>query len=246
MFKRILGNSIFLVSVMGLLLSCGKQETPVAAQAGQVESKNLHTPTPTVDISNKGGENEKTDSNLGKPVIVSRNEWNAKVPVGEAKQHSIRFITIHHTASLQKKGTVIEKKMQSLQNFSQSKSQLASGKMKPVWFDVPYHYYVAVDGKIAEGREVQFVGDTNTDYDPTGHALIVLEGDFQTENPSEAQMESLRNLVVWLSNRSNVPSIKIKAHNDYASTICPGENLKALLGKFREKVDETMKLNKKQ
>jgi hypothetical protein len=225
-------------------LSCGKQQGPVAAQAEQVESMNLQTPLPTVDISKNGGQNEKTDPNPGKPVIVSRQEWKAKMPIGEAKQHSIRFITIHHTASLQKKGMPIERKMQSLQNFSQSKSQLASGKMKPVWFDVPYHYYIAVDGKIAEGREIQFVGDTNTDYDPTGHALIVLEGDFQTEHPSDAQMESLRNLVVWLSHRWNVPSTNIKAHNDYASTICPGENLKALLPKFREKVDETMKLNK--
>ncbi len=163
------------------------------------------------------------------PLIISRKSWNAKEPIGKGKEHQINLITIHHTASLQNKKLSIEKKMQNLQNFSQSESKLASGKLKPVWFDIPYHYYIAFDGKIAEGREIKFAGDTNTDYDPTGHALIVLEGNFETEEVSNEQQKSLQELVIWLASKYNVSADKIKGHNDLAKTACPGKNLKKLL-----------------
>ncbi|MBK6725453.1 MAG: N-acetylmuramoyl-L-alanine amidase [Acidobacteria bacterium] len=90
------------------------------------------------------------------PMIISRADWKAQKAIGEGRPHSIRYITIHHTGELQKPGRTIEAKMQSLQNFSQSVSKLASGKTKPAWFDVPYHFYIATDGKIAEGRELGF------------------------------------------------------------------------------------------
>jgi N-acetyl-anhydromuramyl-L-alanine amidase AmpD len=180
---------------------------------------------------------EKVVQEAGRPDIVSRKKWNAKDPVGKVKEQTIRFITIHHTATPQKESVPIEKKLQNLQSFSQREDRLASGKLKPVWFDVPYHYYIAVDGKIAEGREIKFVGDTNTEYDPTGHALVVLEGNFQTEQPTSGQLESLKKLIAWLASRWKVPASEIKAHDDYAATACPGENLKKLLPALRQNLE---------
>ena len=175
---------------------------------------------------------------ISRPKIISRKKWKAKNAVGKSSKHTISRITIHHTATLQNEKLTIEKKMQNLQNFSQNPGRLASGKSKPAWFDVPYHYYIAVDGKIAEGRKIKFVGDTNTEYDPSGHALIVLEGNFQTEQPSSEQRESLQKLVAWLSLKWKVSTAEIKAHNDYAATACPGENLKKLLPSLRQKTGE--------
>jgi hypothetical protein len=188
------------------------------------------TPSPTPDRTVK------------KPDIISRKDWQAKDPIVEAKEHTVRFITIHHTATKQKEGVSIEKKMRNLQNFSQTESRLASGKLKPAWSDVPYHFYIAADGKIAEGRELIFVGDTNTDYNPTGHALIVLEGSFDTEEPTAAQQNALPALAAWLASQYNVPTADIKAHNDYASTACPGKNLKKLLPSIQDKVWEMVKV----
>jgi len=191
------------------------------------------------------GKRENTDSastrlfrQTSRPKIVSRKKWKAKNAIGKVKEHTVGYITIHHTATFQNEKLTIKKKMQNLQNFSQSEGRLASGKAKPAWFDVPYHYYIAVDGKIAEGREIKFVGDTNTEYDPTRHALIVLEGNFQTEQPSSKQRESLQKLVAWLSFNWKVSGSEIKAHNDYAATACPGENLKKLLPTLRQKTNE--------
>jgi N-acetyl-anhydromuramyl-L-alanine amidase AmpD len=176
-----------------------------------------------------------------RPKIISRKKWKAKDPVGKVSEHRIRYITIHHTGTLQNEKLPIEKKMQNLQSFSQREDRLASGKVKPAWFDVPYHYYIAADGKIAEGREIKFVGDTNTEYDPTGHALVVLEGNFETESPSVKQLESLQELVSWLSSNWKVSASEIKAHNDYAKTACPGQNLKKLLPALQLKIGDKKK-----
>jgi hypothetical protein len=185
----------------------------------------------------------KLDVEKLRPKIISRKDWEASAPVGNGKVHMIRSITIHHTATLQKKDVKIEKKMQNLQKFSQTESPLANGRMKPVWFDIPYHYYVAADGKIAEGRELKFVGDTNTNYDPTGHALVVLEGNFETEEPTAGQLKSLTALTAWLAAKYKVSMSEIKVHNDFAATACPGVNLKKLIPELTEKIGRIVKEN---
>jgi hypothetical protein len=168
-----------------------------------------------------------------RPKVIPRDDWGANRPVGEGKKHEIKFITIHHTATAQNLNGVIGTKMRNLQAFSQREDKLASGKSKPAWFDIPYHYYIAADGQIAEGREIKFAGDTNTEYDPAGHALIVLEGNFNNEQPTPVQVETLKQTVAWLARKYKVASENIKGHGDYAKTECPGENLKKLIPELR-------------
>jgi alpha-L-fucosidase 2 len=183
----------------------------------------------------RSGESKALEFKPAEPEIVSRAQWGAKPPVAEMKRHKINRITIHHTATLQKKDRSVEQKLKALQEFSQKEGKLGSGKVKPAWPDVPYHYYVDVHGRIAEGRSLEFVGDTNTEYDPAGHALVVLEGNFEEEQPSAAQLAALHSLIQWLAERFHVTPEAIQAHNDFANTACPGRNLKALLPEIRAK-----------
>lgn len=176
-------------------------------------------------------------SEISPPKMLSRKDWNARDALREKMTaHKISYITIHHTAYPQKPQLALEKKMQNLQSFSQTANKLDSGKEKPAWGDIPYHYYVAADGQIAEGREIDFAGDSNTNYDPAGHALIVLEGNFQNETPAAEQVESLEKLVFWLARKYKVSPSAVKGHNDYAATGCPGVNLKNLLEPLRVKL----------
>lgn len=178
---------------------------------------------------------------LTKPNIVSRQAWGAKEPVGEMKQHTPSHLTVHHTAALQKRKASLEEKMRSLQSFSQSPGTLAGGRRKPAWPDVPYHFYISVDGRIAEARDINFVGDTNTDYDPTGHVLVVLEGNFEKEQPSMQQIQALNELSLWLAVTWKIPASNINGHKDFASTACPGKNLENELPRLRKNIAENTK-----
>jgi hypothetical protein len=166
--------------------------------------------------------------------ILSRSEWGAKPPTAAMKPHRPSRITIHHTATPQKLERALQDKMQALQRFSQNEGQLANGKPKPAWPDVPYHFYIDCKGGVAEGRDVGFVGDTSTEYDPAGHVLVVLEGNFEEAPVPDAQWSSLVKVVSWLAAAYRVVPGDVRGHRDYAQTLCPGKHLEALLPKLRE------------
>ncbi|TBW25829.1 exo-beta-N-acetylmuramidase NamZ domain-containing protein [Gramella sp. KN1008] len=162
---------------------------------------------------------------LTNPEIISREEWGAKDPVLKMIPHTPRFITIHHSGMPQKPELPIEEKLRGLQNFSQKDSKLASGKTKKAWADVPYHFYISTNGKIAEGRDVNYQGDSNTDYDLKGHLLIVVEGNFNNEEVLPEQWNSLKQLVYHVSEKYSIPLSTVSGHKDQAETSCPGDDL---------------------
>ncbi len=164
-----------------------------------------------------------------KPTIVDRKAWQAKAALPNFSKHTPRSILIHHTATKMKPNVLVASKMKSLQRFSQNKEKLADGRMKPAWSDVPYHFYIASDGKIAEGRDINAVGDTNTGYDPTGYIQIVVEGNFEIETPKAEQLASLTSLLSWLKQNYKIDNKGIGYHSGVAQTACPGKNLKLLL-----------------
>lgn len=157
--------------------------------------------------------------------LVTRSDWGAKEPLFRLISHAPERITIHHTAVRKKPGRTVAEKLRSLQEFSQSTAKLADGRTKKAWADVPYHFYIGVSGQIGEGREVGCVGDTNTNYDPTGHIAVVVEGNFEAEELNVAQRDALAELLVMMSVRYDIPTTKIGHHKMHASTLCPGTNL---------------------
>jgi hypothetical protein len=155
------------------------------------------------------------------------------------REHRIERITIHHTATRQSMERSLADKLRGLQAFSQRDDSLGDGRKKPAWADIPYHYYIAVDGTVGEARSWRYVGDSNTPYDPTGHLLIVVEGNFEDEQLTDGQMRALESLVTAFARRFGVPGERLGAHKDYASTRCPGRNLYAELPRLRALIDRT-------
>jgi N-acetyl-anhydromuramyl-L-alanine amidase AmpD len=170
------------------------------------------------------------------PQIVPREQWGAKPAVKELmKPQKQAAIVVHHTSSRRQPKVSLEKKLKGLQSFSQREDKVA-GKKKPAWGDVPYHYYIDASGRVGEGRNINFAGDTNTSYDPANNILIVVEGDFESEMPSGEQKSALKTLVVWLARNYKIPASRITGHNDQAQTDCPGKNLKPFLEDLRKAV----------
>lgn len=172
-------------------------------------------------------------------AIVNRAEWGARDPVLPMREHRIERITIHHTATRQNVERSLADKLRGLQAFSQRDDSLGNGRRKPAWADIPYHYYIAADGTVGEARSWRHVGDSNTPYDPTGHLLIVVEGNFEEEQLTQGQMRALESLVTMFARRFNVSGERLGAHKDYASTRCPGRNLYAELPRLRALIDRS-------
>ena len=145
--------------------------------------------------------------------VVPRSEWGAKEPLPGLVAHEIQEITIHHSDDT---GTATGPDLYRIwQNWHQHLG----------WPDLAYHMIIGRDGTVYEGRSLWAVGDTATEYDPTGHLLIVVEGDFDNDDPTAAQLESLAQIVAWASMYFDVPTLT--GHRDHAATTCPGDRLYA-------------------
>jgi hypothetical protein len=83
---------------------------------------------------------------------------------------------------------------------------------------------IDLDGRIYEARPIQYPGDTNTTYDPRGHALICVMGNYENQTLSEDQLASVVDLSAWLAREYDVPPDSIRGHKDYAETLCPGKD----------------------
>lgn len=154
---------------------------------------------------------------VSKPDIISVKEWGGKEPTGSIKEHEIEYITIHHAGVEMPEDADPVQKLIGLQNFSQNDKN---------WIDIPYHFSIDLDGKIYENRPLKYPGDTNTEYDPTGHALIQVLGNYEVQKVNEKQLESLAHLTAWLAEQYDIPTDKIATHKDYSDqTVCPGADL---------------------
>lgn len=172
-------------------------------------------------------------------TFVPRAAWGARAPVLSMKEHVPVRLTIHHTGTAQRFDRTLEAKIKALQEFSQRDDSLAGGRKKPAWADVPYHYYISVDGRVAEGREWKYVGDSNTPYDPTGHLLVVIEGSFDKDTLTSAQRRTVDLLIPSLAKHFRIPSRSLASHKDFADTSCPGRNVYTELPRLRALIDKS-------
>jgi len=150
-------------------------------------------------------------------TINSRNTWSAADPK-PFKQHIPERITIHHEGTRFEKNDDASKHIKNVQTWGMGKDRN--------WIDIPYHFLIDPNGNVYEGRNVFTVGETATEYDPTGHLLITCLGNFEEQEISEEQLEALIHLIAHCCNKYKISPETIASHKDYSKqTVCPGKNL---------------------
>jgi hypothetical protein len=163
--------------------------------------------------------------------IVSVAQWGGTPSdPALARKQEISHITLHHQGEPYPQGKDPIQYLRNLQTWSRTTKH---------WLDIPYHYIIDLDGRIYEGRKIDYAGDTNTEYDPAGHALIEVVGNFEEVQPNQKQLDAVVDLMAVLAKKYKVSVDGIQGHKDYsAQTVCPGVNLYRYLenGYFRNKV----------
>ena len=171
-------------------------------------------------------------------AIITVPQWGGTplepIAIAQARKHVITHITLHHQGETFVRGRDPQQYLRNLQTWSRRTRK---------WLDIPYHYIIDLDGKIYAGRDIQYAGDTNTEYDPTGHALIEVVGNFEEVEPNPAQLNAVVNVMTMLSVKHRVKPDKIAGHKDVSGqTVCPGKYLYRYLanGYFQNEVRKNL------
>lgn len=147
-------------------------------------------------------------------------------------KHNIDKLTLHHSATPHAAEDNLGEKLSRMQTW---------GANDRNWFTIPYHFIIDTDGSILEARNYQYVGDTNTRYDPRGHFLINCYGNYNEAEPNQQQLQSIAALMAWAAEEFSIDPIKIYGHRDLApGTACPGDNLYKYIqdGRLKKMVED--------
>lgn len=183
-----------------------------------LQGKNKLNAVAVTAVDRMGNESVRSETSTNTVAIVPRSFWKANDP-RPYKQHVPVRITVHHEG-----GKVLDASGDGAQRLKNIQTW-CMGKDRN-WVDVPYHYLIAADGTVYEGRNVNTVGETNTEYDPTGHLLICFLGNYEQQELNPELLNVLTRLIAHFCKKYDISPETISTHRDYSKqTGCPGKNI---------------------
>lgn len=174
----------------------------------------------------------RAEAQTTRPVIVSAAEWGSDpLPIDDTRRHTPKFITIHHAGVFWKGDRSPVQFIRAMQSWGQRDKN---------WPDLPYHFLIAPDGVIYEGRSLEYEPESNTRYPLAGNIGVEMMGHFGQQRPSRQQLESCARLTAWLCSEFNIKPTRelVRGHLDAApgQTTCPGPDFQRYLesGQFHQ------------
>ncbi len=164
-----------------------------------------------------------------KPEIIKKETWENRNIIGQKSKltsHSqnINKITLHHTAT--PNTTPVNRRLRGIRRYH------IKGKK---WGDIAYHYLIAPNGKIYQGRNAKYIGSSSTHYNLDNNLLIALLGDFETEHPTEKALSSLVLLTASKLIEYKITPNDVHTHKQQVETLCPGRHLQRWFDKVGKK-----------
>lgn len=157
----------------------------------------------------------------GPSSIIERNEWGARAPASGYSNHSINTIIVHNTASPSSSFRGAQS-IKNIQNYHMNTKH---------WKDIAYHFIIGPDGSVYRGRPETALGSHCIPN--TGKIGVSVFGNFDNERISPQAKASLISVIGYLRQKYGVGGSNVRAHRDFASTSCPGNNLFPMMGEFQ-------------
>ena len=132
----------------------------------------------------------------------------------------ITTIVVHHSISPRDQTL-----LNSLNSFNNTHKARLHSDINMLGYHIAYHFVIAGDGTWKQTRGFDEVGYHASNWDVNvGSVGICLSGDFDKEEPTEAQLDSLREICQDICTKYDIK--KITGHRAYASKTCPGKHIR--------------------
>ncbi len=188
------------------------------------------------------------------PTVETRtNEKGEKLTWPIEKSKEIKKIVIHHTAEYIDDDKKTRRSPKELMRGIAYYHTISKG-----WGDIGYNYVIGKEGDIYEGRAggIGTVG-AHVAYHNVGTIGISLMGNFELQEPSDAQMKVLAVFLAYLSDKYNIDPIGHSEHLNIRSynidvhknvtqpghgTACAGTNLVKRMPQLREDINNILEM----
>jgi hypothetical protein len=153
------------------------------------------------------------------PGVLTRAQWASGRPI-PARMNAmlpVRWITVHHDG---------------MDPFTGDDARAAAGRLDAIrrahvnrgWGDIGYHFAVDRAGNVWEGRPLTWQGAHVKDHNEHNVGVVAL-GNFDRQQPTRAQLTALHRHVRLLMDTFSVPAARLRTHQEWAPTACPGRHL---------------------
>jgi hypothetical protein len=171
--------------------------------------------------------------------FVPREKWGSTPdPIPDSRRHTPKYVTLHHAGVLWTNSQEPEQFLRNMQAWGKRRPEIEQPPRNTYWPDLAYHFLIAPDGRIFEGRPLEYEPESNTKYDLAGNINVELMGDFSRQRPSVAQLESSVRITAWLMQELQIEPKNVRTHRDAApgQTECPGADFYRYFedGQFRK------------
>ncbi|WP_372741510.1 N-acetylmuramoyl-L-alanine amidase [Neptunomonas sp.] len=143
-------------------------------------------------------------------AVILRTDWGAGPHRAGRISLPVSRLFLHHTVTPQWKGADAARNLQ----------KIAWGRG---FADISYSWLIDIIGNQIEGRGWGRQGAHTKGYNSTSHA-ISLVGNFESDKPPTAMLESLADLVSRHGRQNLGPGKITHGHRDVSQTACPGQH----------------------
>ncbi|MHC4960341.1 MAG: peptidoglycan recognition protein family protein [Planctomycetota bacterium] len=161
-------------------------------------------------------------------LALPRSMWTraALEPSKANPMGSVRYITVHHEGSHVRTLTDLHETAELLERLRRYQvNQLG-------WADIGYHYVIDRTGRVWTARLPDWQGAHVRNNNPNNLGVMVL-GNFEKQQPTEAQLAMLPSVIGQLRREHNVPRENVKTHREWVVTACPGRELQPRFDSMR-------------
>ncbi len=188
-----------------------------------------HRPQPLPSPAVTGGPAPSTGAPVAPsmPGVLARSAWAKGAP--DARNLNpmapVRYITIHHDGMSVFSATSQEAAAQRIELIRQSHRNKR-------WGDIGYHFVVDRAGRVWEARPLTYQGAHVSGHNEGNIGVLAL-GNFDQQSPTDAQVGGVHAHVSVLMRQFGVPASRVRTHQEWAATACPGRAMQAQVARLR-------------
>ncbi len=159
---------------------------------------------------------------------ISRGTWAKGQPIPRNMNRMLpaRYITLHHDGMTAFTSTSKSSAASRLETIRKSHLRRDGGR----WGDIGYHFAIDPAGRLWQARPLTWQG-AHVRAKNEGNIGVVVLGNYEKQSVNSAQLRSVTTTLHSLMSKYKVPVSRVRTHQEWAATACPGRSLQqAMVG----------------